>query len=364
MPHENVDLEVQRRDPGTARLVERPLAELSAGQVRFRVDRFALTANNVTYAVIGDLFGYWDFFPTEAGWGRVPAMGWGEIVASAHPHVPAGSRHYGWFPMSRYVQMTVAPVADGVRDDSPHRAAHAPVYRAYVASDRDPFYEGGADGEDRHALLRGLFLTAFLADDFFADHEYHGAARVVVLSASSKTAIGFAHRASGREGLEVIGVTSPRHVDFVRGLGCYDRVVVYDDLETLPADADAVSIDMAGNGPVLARLHAHLGRRLRYSMTVGLSHHDAARDTPPATGPTPELFFAPTQVSKRMADWGPDGFRQRVGTALHDFVRASRRWLVVQRSDGPAAARGAWDAVRDGRIPPSEGRIVSLWDAP
>jgi hypothetical protein len=363
MRDENVDLEVERGDPGITRLVERPLAELSARQVRFRVERFALTANNVTYAVIGDLLGYWDFFPTEAGWGRVPAMGWAEIVVSAHPQVPVGSRHYGWFPMSRYVQMTVSPAADGVRDDSPHRAAHAPVYRAYVASDRDPFYEAGADGEDRHALLRGLFLTAFLADDFFAEHEYYGATRVVVLSASSKTAIGFAQRASGR-GLEVVGLTSPRHVDFVRGLGCYDRAITYDDLETLPAGAAAVSIDMAGNGPVLARLHAHLADRLRYSMTVGLSHHDAARDRPPASGPPPELFFAPTQVSKRMEDWGPDGFRQRVAVALRDFVHASRRWLTVKRSDGPAAARDAWVGVRGGHVPPSEGRIVSLWEAP
>jgi Protein of unknown function (DUF2855) len=357
----NIELEIARSDQGRTRLAERPLAELAPGEIRFRVERFALTANNVTYAVIGDLFGYWDFFPTEAGWGRVPAMGWGEIVASAHPQVSVGSRHYGWFPMSRYAQMTVSPVAEGVRDDSPHRAAHAPVYRAYTATDRDAFYESGADAEDRHALLRGLFLTAFLADDFFADHAYHGAGRVVVLSASSKTAIGFAQRAAGRGGLEVIGLTSPGNADFVRGLGWYDRVVTYDDLESIPATADTVSIDMAGNGPLLARLHAHLGGRLRYSMTVGLSHHDAARDTPPASGPTPELFFAPTQVSKRMEDWGPDGFRQRVAAALHDFVAASRRWLTVQRSHGPAAARESWDAVRDGGVPPSEGRIVSLW---
>jgi hypothetical protein len=290
-------------------------------------------------------------------------MGWGEIVASAHPQVPVGSRHYGWFPMSRYAQMTAAPVAEGVRDDSPHRAAHAAVYRAYTATGHDPFHEAGADAEDRHALLRGLFLTAFLADDFFADHQYHGAARVAVLSASSKTAIGYAQRASLRDGLEVIGITSARNLAFVRGLGCYDRVVPYEDIETLPTDADAVSIDMAGNGPVLARLHAHFGGRLRYSMTVGLSHHDATRDTPPASGPTPELFFAPTQVSKRREDWGPDGFRERVAAALRDFVEGSRRWLRVKRSHGPTAARETWDAVRGGRVPPDEGRIVSLWDA-
>ena len=44
---------------------------------------------------------------------------------------------------------------------------------------------------DRHALLRGLFLTGLLADEFFADSNYFGAASAGLLSASSKTAIGF-----------------------------------------------------------------------------------------------------------------------------------------------------------------------------
>ena len=37
---------------------------LAQGQVRLRVERFALTANTVTYATTGDTLGYWDFFPT------------------------------------------------------------------------------------------------------------------------------------------------------------------------------------------------------------------------------------------------------------------------------------------------------------
>ena len=61
---------------------------LAAGQVRFRIERFAVTANTVTYATTGDILGYWDFFPTgEPDWGCVPAMGWAEIVESQHPDV-------------------------------------------------------------------------------------------------------------------------------------------------------------------------------------------------------------------------------------------------------------------------------------
>jgi NADPH:quinone reductase-like Zn-dependent oxidoreductase len=361
MADTTVHLEVDRNDYSRTRIVEQPLPRLGKGQVRFRIERFAVTANNVTYAVIGDLLGYWSFFPTETGWGRVPAMGWGEIVASAHPDVAAGGRYFGWFPMSRSIDVTVSPSAEGVRDDGEHRAPHAAVYRSYTSTERDGFYQSGADAEDRHALLRGLFLTAFLADDFFGEHKYYGASRVIVLSASSKTAIGFAQRAATRGLTEVIGVTSARNVDFVKGLGWYDRVVVYDEVDRIPADAPAVSVDMAGDGGVLGRLHAHMGDQLRYSMIIGLSHHDAPRAAPPARGPTPEMFFAPTQVSKRLQDWGSEGYRERVGEALRGFVDASRNWLEVKRSSGPDGATAAWRAALHGQVPPNIGQIVSLW---
>jgi hypothetical protein len=357
----NLDLEINRADLAGTRLAERSLPELRPGQVRFRVDRFAVTANTVTYAVTGDVLGYWDFFPaTEPGWGRVPAMGWAETVASNHPDVPTGGRYYGWYPMSRYVDMTVTPTTDGLRDDGPHRAAHAPVYRAYVATDRDPFYQPGEDAEDRHALLRGLFVTGFLAEDFFADNDYFGAQRVLVLSASSKTAIGFAHCVAARGGIEVIGVTSPGNAAFVSSLGCYDRIVTYDDIATLPADSAIVSIDMSGNGAVLARVHRHFGDQLRHSMAIGRSHHDAPPRAEGLPGPKPAFFFAPTQVKKRVQDWGLGAYQERIGAALRQFIDASQAWLTVTRVNGPEAAESTWRVVHGGRLAPDVGYVVSV----
>lgn len=357
----NLTLEIDRTDLGATRLVEERLAEPLPGQVRLRIERFAVTANTVTYAVTGDTLGYWDFFPTTPGWGRVPAMGWAEVVASAHPAVPTGGRYYGWFPMSRYVDMNVTPTADGLRDDGPHRAAHAPVYRAYVATNRDPFHEPGADAEDRHALLRGLFITGFLAEDFFGDHDYFGASRVLVLSASSKTAIGFAYCADNRPGIDVVGVTSQANHAFVHGLGCYDEVITYDDIAAVPAGAPVVSIDMSGNGVVLERVHSHFGDRLRHSMAIGRSHHDAPERAEGLPGPRPAFFFAPTQVKKRVQDWGPAGYQERIGAALRQFVADSREWLAVTRCDGPEAAVDTWRAVHAGGVSPGSGYVVSMW---
>ena len=287
-------------------------------------------------------------------------MGWGRIVESNHLEVPVGGRYYGWFPMSRYVDVAVAPTTDGLRDEGPHRAAHAPVYRAFAATDRDAFYEPGADAEDRHALLRGLFVTGFLAEDYFADNDWFGARRVVVLSASSKTAIGFAHCASHREGIELIGITSPGNHAFAHHVGCYDEMVTYDEIEGIPADSPVVSIDMSGNGAVLARVHRHFGNQLQHSMAIGRSHHESPPAAKDLAGPRPAFFFAPTQVKKRVQDWGPRGYQERLATALRGFVAGSHAWLRVTHAAGPEAAAATWRAVHGGRVPPEIGYIVSL----
>ena len=355
----NLHLEIDRKDHGTTRLVEEPLPALQPGQVRFRVERYALTANTVTYATAGDILGYWDFYPCGTpGWGRVPAMGWAEVVASGHPEVAVGGRYYGWYPMSRFVDVAVKPTADGLRDEEPHRAAHAPVYRAFAATTHDAFYQPGEDAEDRHALLRGLFVTGFLAEDFFADNDYFGARRALVLSASSKTAVGFAHCAAARGGIEVIGVTSAGNMDFVRGVGCYGHAVTYAEIEHLPIDADAVCIDMSGNGTVLGRVHARLGYRLKHSMAIGRSHHDSPARAENLAGPRPVFFFAPTQVKKRVQDWGPQGYQQRIAAAVWQFIDASHGWLKVSHIDGLPNAVATWRTVRDGHVAPDVGYIV------
>lgn len=354
---DNVILEVDRADHAATRLTSEQVPEPGVGQVVLRVDRFALTANNITYASAGDLLGYWAFFPAEDGWGRVPAMGWAEVVASSHPDIEPGSRYYGWYPMAQYVIFDARATADGFRDDGAHRSAHAPVYRSYVRTDRDSWYDPATDGEDRHALLRGLFLTSLLADEFFADEQYFGAAQALVLSASSKTAIGFAQRAAGHD-LDVVGLTSDRNVAFVESLGWYDRVVSYSDIDGISV-VDSVLIDMAGSVPIVAKLHDLLGNRLRYSMLVGMSHHDSTQ-APIESGPAPEWFFAPTEVTRRLDEWGRAEYERRTADALRSFVDGSRAWLEVEVGRGPDAGEETWRAVYEGEVAPNVGRIVSM----
>ena len=57
-------LAMGRDDFARTALVYAPMPDLSDGEVRLRVDRVGLSANNVTYAILG-LLRYWQFFPPE-----------------------------------------------------------------------------------------------------------------------------------------------------------------------------------------------------------------------------------------------------------------------------------------------------------
>jgi hypothetical protein len=377
MVDRNLVLEVRKQSVSDAEVHDEPLDDLLDGEIRLRIDRFAVTANNVSYAGAGDLLGYWAFFPAgePAVWGRVPAIGYAEIVESRNPDLAVGGRYHGWFPMAEYVTMTATATADGFRDDGAHRQAHAPIYRAFLRTDLDrldPLDPGGdrSDGENRHALLRVLLLTGFLADEFFADSggstatgapPFFGAEQVVVVSASSKTAIAFADRASRREGLDVVGMTSAVNAEFVERLGSFDRVVTYDDVEALPL-VDSLVIDMAGNADVTAAIHDHLGDRVLHSMMIGRSHHDAVSDRSagPLPGAQPQFFFAPTELDRLVRLWGADEYARRTAVATHEFVATSRSWLRIDERRGPDGPASAWAAVTASTVPPDVGLIASF----
>src|SRR3954471_20129963 len=98
---------VRQDQLGTTRIETREAVPLAPGQIRVRIDSFALTSNNITYAAFGDAMNYWQFYPTgEAGWGIVPVWGFATVVQSLHPGVAVGERLYGYWPMSNQAVLT------------------------------------------------------------------------------------------------------------------------------------------------------------------------------------------------------------------------------------------------------------------
>lgn len=357
-----VDFIVKRDDWRQCRFIPATVeSELQTGQVLFRVDRFAFTANNISYALAGDMLGYWRFFPTVEGWGRLPVMGFGDVVRSNHLAVPEGERVFGFFPMSTHLAVQADKVSpQQFVDASPHRPEFAPVYRQFTRVSGDPLYE--ARHEDRYMLLWGLFLTSFLVDDFIADNDFFGAQSFVLASASSKTAIALAFLLSERARGRVIGLTSGRNLSFVDGLKCYDQAVAYDDIEALQASAPVVIVDMSGDGEVVNALHHHFGDNVKYSCTVGATHWESARPASGLPGAPPAFFFAPTQLQKRSQEWGPDELRERLGRAWLRFRDSTDEWLHIARGYGQAAVERVYRDTLEGRAKPSEGHVISLWD--
>ncbi|MEO7108263.1 MAG: DUF2855 family protein [Rhodoferax sp.] len=347
---------------------------LPDGQVRVNIERFALTSNNITYAAMGDAMQYWQFYPVAPGedgvqWGRIPVWGFGTVLESRHPDVPVGERLYGYFPMSSSVDLAPAKVSLGsFYDGAPHRAQLHPVYNQYMRCAADPFYT--AETEDVQALLRPLFITSWLIDDFLADNDFFGAtadpaqpALLLLSSASSKTAYGTAFQLAQRAGVEVVGLTSPGNVAFCESLGCYHRVLTYEQLDQIAADAPSIYVDFAGNAAFRKALHTHC-KGLKYSSSIGATHVSdmgGAKDVP---GPKATLFFAPAQIKKRSGDWGPQGLGQRLVQSWHAFIaeaaHPSHPWLRVERHMGPHAVQAAYLQVLGGKGDPRLGHMLSL----
>ena len=360
--NESLDFIVKKDDWRQTRFVTGPApGDPAPGQVLFRVDRFAFTANNISYALAGDALGYWRFFPTEEGWGRLPTMGFGDVIRSAHPEVAVGTRCFGFFPMSRYLVIEPARVgASQIVDGAPHREGIALAYNQYTPTEGDALYS--AEHEDPLMLMRGLFLTSFLVEDFLSDHDLYGARSVLISSASSKTSIALAYQVSQSARARAVGLTSPRNLDFVKNLGCYDQVLTYDEVASLPADAPVAFVDMAGDGGVVNALHRHFEDQMKYSCTVGATHWDAGPRAEDLPGPAPQFFFAPAQLQKRSAEWGAERLQQRLGAAWKEFRDWSDSWLRVVRGQGRDAVERVYRETLEGRTAPEQGQILSLWD--
>jgi hypothetical protein len=354
-----MDFLISKDDLHRTRFADSPAPELGPGQALLAVDAFGLTANNITYAVFGQAMSYWDFFAAEEGWGRMPVWGFAEVLDSRHESVKVGTRVYGYLPPSSEIVLAPGRVDErGFVDVAEHRAKLPPAYNSYLRVDADPVYD--ADTEDQQMLLRPLFFTSYLIDDFLADEALHRASTAVLSSASSKTASALAFLLARRPGIEVVGLTSSRSAEFTRAMGVYDRVVAYEDLGALTRE-DAVYVDMAGDAELRDAVHEHYGERLAHSAVVGATHHDRMGELPDSLkGPRPVFFFAPDQAGKRAKEWGRDGLERRIAEAWRPYVQWTGDWLKVCHGEGPEALERAYLDLLDGRIDPAQAHVLSI----
>ena len=202
-----LDFVVKIDDLQQTKLVEKTYSdELSSNQVLLEIDKFSFTSNNITYGVVGEQMNYWKFFPTQFGYGIIPAWGLANVVMSNHPDVQVGQRFYGYYPMSSHLLVTINNVSSkGFVDNTKHRQALPPIYNFYTNTN-----------------------------------------------------------------LNLLGLTSKKNIEFVRQLGWYDQTISYDSIAQLNSDEKFVVIDFAGNHNTQFQLQTLLNKNLVYNCLVGL----------------------------------------------------------------------------------------------
>ena len=360
MLEEKVDFLIDRQNLREVRWAAAPASILQPGQARLRVDRFAITSNNITYAVFGEKMRYWNFFPAPQGFGRMPVWGFADVEESRVAGLQSRERIYGYFPISTDLIVSVGKLsASAFTDSSPWRSELAVTYNRYLRVTNDPGF--ARKFEALQAVFKPLFLTSFLIEDFLAENAFFGATVVLVSSASSKTslALGYLLNKAARAGVEAVGLTSPSNAAFVRETGYFDRVVTYDAIPEIDV-VPSIFVDMAGSGRVRAAVHNHFGNDLRFSSAVGGSHWEDPGRASGLPGPKPTLFFAPTRAEKRQAEWGAGELAQRMATVWEPFCESTSTWLQPSQHDGRVAVEQLYRAVLEGEMSPRSAAMASI----
>ncbi|WP_394223053.1 DUF2855 family protein [Alteromonas gracilis] len=364
--------QVDKTELARSRIVSaQTVNELEQGVV-FKVERFAFTANNLTYYMVGDTLGYWQFFPTtntekNENWGIIPVWGVGKVVHSNNNKVAVGSRYFGYFPTATHLHMqSVSINHNTLIDCSAHRLKlpqgyniYRPLTSAGEIEDDDALARTHTK-ENMQMLLWPLYATSFCLWEVVSAIPNAQREQVLVLSASSKTSLGLAF-AMKRDDLNVIGVTSKHRVETVRSLDVYSEVISYDDIDKLEQKTTVI-VDMSGNAKLKAHLTACLESNVSRYINVGLTHWQETNVNKgnKSTSNDDEFFFAPAHIQSRMKTMGAAEYQKLSSTFVFEAIAWSSKWLKVQKRKGLAALSNDFTAHCQGDISADTGMIYQL----
>lgn len=356
---ERQQFEVNKTNIGKTRVATAPITPIDDGEILVAIDRFALTANNVTYGVVGDRIGYWQFFPVDAEYGVIPVWGFGNVVESRHDEIAVGERLYGYWPMGTHLKIQPGKIS-GTRlfDATEHRRELPPVYNAYARCHHEPHYN--PEHDDARMLLFPLYATSYCLYDYLIANDFFGAEQVIVPSASSKTSVGLAYGLANDDGgRKLIGITSTGNLSKTQNMGFYDELLTYDNLGALDSSKPTVIVDMSGNGKMMAELHQALGDNMRFTSHVGLTHYQDNQMGEGYIRDRSEMFFAPGHMQQRNREWGPQVFETKAFQFWLDATAATSSWLKYRHLEGMALTEAAYREVLSGAAQPDVGLILS-----
>lgn len=347
---------INKKNLHKTRFVETTIPSLLPGEVLLRVNKYAFTANNITYGVFGDRL-YWAFFPGTKTEGVIPVWGFAEVVASNHAVIKKGERFYGYYPMGKVLKVKPSRLNKyGFLDVSPHRVQLPATYNLYNRTSTDPSYQ--EELEDYLPFFRPLFGTGFLAYHFMKREKFFSAKNMILTSASSKTALGLAfmlRQNKRKDKLKIIGLTSARNIDFVKKTGFYDEVIVYEKYVQQLKKTPSMVVDFSGNITLLQGIATHLGKSMKYTSLIGFTDWQSAGLF---KHPKAAMFFAPDERDLMAKQLGGAVLNQRLGKTLFQFIQEAKKWMELEYVDKSDVKQLYLDML-NGKIDPSKGCLVS-----
>jgi len=337
-----------------------PSLGLRSGQARITIDRFALTANNVSYALSGDYIGYWGYYPTDdQSWGNLCVWGIGVVADAGDTQLETGERVYGFWPMASEVLITPGRVREASFDDvSEHRSSLPSLYNRYQRTAVEP--KALRALEDERSIYFPLFMTSYLLCDFLKSEDWFQAEQIIIGSVSSKTGFGLALflKQSAYKG-RVVGLTSEANIEFVQQLNCCDQILTYgseDELDDLPS----AYVDMSGDSQVRAALHKRLNTNLVSDQMVGATHWNSTGRVQELSGAEPQFFFAPAQITRRDEEWGRGKLAALAVEQTLQLILSMQHTLAIERVAGQAQVTSVWHGLLDNQVSGARGIICSL----
>ena len=355
----NKSLLVQKQNIFKTQIQEIPLPELQEGEILFKIKQYALTSNNITYAVSGFSLKYWNFFPINETWGLVPVWGFAEVAASRCQEIAIKEQYFGYFPMSQYLIVQPNKIRPtGFSDGTVHRQGLATVYNNYEKIDDNPAYPERL--KDYIPIVRPLFTTSFLLYYFLKEENFFESEQIILTSSSSKTGMALAFmlkQKQEKDGKKIIGLTSSSNVDFVKSTEYYDEVIAYSNLDQLTKRSSTI-IDFAGNTELLHKLSNFLDEHLKYISLIGLTDWQAYKGFKEL--PKAKFFFAPNYVSQRFKEWGMEKTLQLIAKALYVFIQDSRKVLKLEYVTDFKELESLFVEMVKGNVNPKKAYMVSL----
>ncbi|KAH7094931.1 hypothetical protein FB567DRAFT_16045 [Paraphoma chrysanthemicola] len=260
------------------------LAPLAPSSLRLTPKILGLSTNNFTYARLGHHMGWYDIYPLPTNtpkpyndskkYGRIAAWGYAEIVESTVPGLAVGQTLYGYYPITtgietvrvKFAEHKGAKIASQLLVLDEHRQHLWIVYNRYTVCPplKDLERTKGLDSLGWDGVVQGPWATSYTLNKYgFAWNEENRVhpsgpgewtaqdadlrnATVVLLNASSKTAISFAdslrqNRPKEHQPLTLVGIGSPASIQNIEKTGLYDKVVLNSDHETTKAFIESTS---------------------------------------------------------------------------------------------------------------------------